>query len=296
MGWELDIIKWLQSGSSKANDYIFYSITQLGTEILFMLAAMVFFWCISKKEGFKLINLFMASQIMTGIIKVGVRRTRPYATGKVNAILEKTEGYSFPSGHSNNIAVVATHASKYAKGRSRVIVAAVGGGLVFLVMLSRMYLGQHYLTDVIAGAIIGVAVALLGGSLFELLGDKEEKLVFVVAPCCVLLFIAALIMLIVKGEQLDSLVKVAGTYLTVTVGYYIEKQHVHSTVATGGRRIALRLVIGLIVAVAVMFGLKYLFGLVKSEVAGLVFDFIRYAIIGIWVTLLAPMAFVKLRI
>ena len=296
MDWELDIIRWLQSGNSKANDYIFYSITQLGTEILFMVAAMVFFWCISKKEGLKLVNLFMASQIMTGIIKVGVRRTRPYVTGKVSAILERTDGYSFPSGHSNNIAVVSTHASKYVKGRSKTVVAAVGGALVFLVMLSRMYLGQHYLTDVIAGATIGVAVALLGGYLFDLLGDKEEKLVFVAAPCCVLLFIAALIMLIVKGEQLDSLVKVAGTYLAVSVGYYIEKRHVHSAVATGGRCIALRLVIGFIVAAAVMFGLKYLFGLVKSEVAVLVFDFIRYAIIGIWVTLLAPMAFVRLRI
>ena len=37
-----------------------------------------------------------------------------------------------------------------------------------------MYLGQHYLTDVIVGAIIGILMSILAFKLFDLMKDKEH--------------------------------------------------------------------------------------------------------------------------
>lgn len=165
-----------------------------------------------------------------------------------------------------------------------------------LVMLSRMYLGQHYLTDVIAGAAIGIIVGTAGYFLFDLLGDGEEKLMYFIVPCCIVLFIAALVMLVVKSEEFDSVVKVAGTYMAASIGYFIEKRRIKSEVAVSAKYRAMRLSLGLIVTAAIHIGLKLLFELVDNSVLSLVLDFIRYALLGFWVTLIAPMAFAKLKI
>jgi undecaprenyl-diphosphatase len=42
------------------------------------------------------------------------------------------------------------------RGLLRVVVVAVCVGVIFLVGLSRMYLGVHYLTDVVAGVLVGL--------------------------------------------------------------------------------------------------------------------------------------------
>lgn len=297
MSWEIEIIRWLQNSSSRPLDYIFLLITCLGTEIVFMAAVMVFYWCINKKEGFKLVNLFMVSQVMTGIIKVMVRRTRPYATGKVEAILQETDGYSFPSGHSKNIAVVGTYVSLWSrKSKKFPLIASASAILVLLVMLSRMYLGQHYLTDVLVGMAIGLAVTISGYFLFDLLGDKEEKLMYFIVPCCAVLFAVSLIMLLVKGETFDSVIKISGTYMAASIGYFLEKRKLGSEVPTSTRNRALRLLLGGAWAIAIYFGLKFLFGLCDNLAISAILDFIRYFALGIWVTLLAPLTFVKLKI
>ncbi len=297
MAWEIDIIRWLQGSNSAPLNYVFWLITQLGTELVFIAAVMVYYWCISKKEGYRLINLFMVSQVMTGIIKVMVRRTRPYATGKVQALMEQTDGYSFPSGHSNNIAVVCTHSSLYArKSDKRLYVFLTSVIVILLVMLSRMYLGQHYLTDVVAGAAIGIFVASVGYYVFGLFKDNEEKIMYFIVPCCVILVVAALIMLIAKGETFDSVTKVAGTYMAASIGYFVEKRYVKSEVAVNGKCRACRLALGFIIVAAAYILLKLLFGLTDNAVASLLLGFIRYFIIGILVTLLMPMLFNKLKI
>lgn len=297
MAWEIDIIRWLQGSNSAPLNYVFWLITQLGTELVFIAAVMVYYWCISKKEGYRLINLFMVSQVMTGIIKVMVRRTRPYATGKVQALMEQTDGYSFPSGHSNNIAVVCTHSSLYArKSDKRLYVFLTSVIVILLVMLSRMYLGQHYLTDVVAGAAIGIFVASVGYYVFGLFKDNEEKIMYFIVPCCVILVVAALIMLIAKGETFDSVTKVAGTYMAASIGYFVEKRYVKSEVAVSGKCRACRLALGFVIVAVAYILLKLLFGLTDNAVASLLLGFIRYFIIGILVTLLMPMLFNKLKI
>lgn len=299
MGWEVEFIKLLQSGGNKFGDYLFYVLTGLGTEIFFMLVVMLVFWCIDKREGFRLVCLFTASQIVVGTLKVLVKRPRPYTVDGVKAIMQRTDGYSFPSGHSNNIAVVSTHATimggkRYNAFWYTLIVSCL---ITVLVMLSRMYLGQHYLTDVLAGAAIGVGVGCLGYFIFDKVKD-EEKFAYVTIPLCVVLFVAAIVIFAVKGDALDTLMQIAGTLSAASIGYFIEKRHVgYNVVSERKRNYVYRFLLGAAVVALLNFGLKAALKLFATGITELILiDFALYFFIGIWVTLLAPMTFKKLKI
>jgi undecaprenyl-diphosphatase len=78
----------------------------------------------------------------------------------------ETYSASFPSGHSMMAAVVyltlgALLARHQVKPRMKVYVLAVAGLLTVLVRISRVYLGVHWPTDVLAGWCLGAAWAIL---------------------------------------------------------------------------------------------------------------------------------------
>lgn len=97
-----------------------------------------------------------------GLVKNLVCRPRPYlALEGLAPIVEPLRSCSFPSGHACSAFAAATALALAFRGR--------GGGLAFLpavlIAVSRVYVGVHYPTDVLAGAALG---ALLSWALFRL--------------------------------------------------------------------------------------------------------------------------------
>jgi undecaprenyl-diphosphatase len=92
----------------------------------------------------------------------------------------RLDSLSYPSGHSSGIATLVTVALVLAwplmAGRARHWALAAGVFLVLLVGLTRMWLGVHFLSDVIGGWALGVGWALLTALLFGAFAEGRASL------------------------------------------------------------------------------------------------------------------------
>ena len=113
---------------------------------------------------------------LTSLLKAGFDRARPQFAGGGAQL----SSLSFPSGHSSGVATLVTVAlvlvwPLLAPGVRRPVLA-VGAVLVLVVGLSRMWLGVHYLTDVLGGWSLGVAWSLGTALAFDALPGGRAAL------------------------------------------------------------------------------------------------------------------------
>jgi membrane-associated phospholipid phosphatase len=103
--------------------------------------------------------IMLAGILLTAIIvfaiKFSVRRRRP--EGEWGAIYRKTDPHSFPSGHSTRAMMLAVVAVGLGPAWFGLILAIWAP----LVVLARVAMGVHYLSDVLAGAALGVILGLI---------------------------------------------------------------------------------------------------------------------------------------
>ena len=99
----------------------------------------------------------LLSEILIGPVKAAYGRARP--PGSLVAV----SGASFPSGHSiaASVTVLAAIIALVPAGRRRVVWGLAGTVFALLMALSRAYLGAHWLSDAIAGLLLGTSCALL---------------------------------------------------------------------------------------------------------------------------------------
>ena len=147
----------------------FIDFTFLG-DGLFTVIVFVLFLCLRRfSQAWQVITAFLASALVAQILKSAFSMPRPkqlFASGQYSYFIEgvtHTGFASFPSGHSTSIFALVTLLAlfeKNKKGNIAYLLAAVGVGY------SRIYLGQHFLGDVLVGSLIGVSVAVLVHWLF----------------------------------------------------------------------------------------------------------------------------------
>jgi len=149
--WDLEIFKLINLGlSSQALDAILGLITQFGSTI-FWLAVAVFLWVTGKKEDAVLLTVaIVVGGILFFPIKLIVSRARPYQVLFEIHVIDPEGGFSFPSGHTKNAfsgAVILGNKHKKWAPLLYVLSSIIG--------FSRIYVGAHWPTDVIVGAISG---------------------------------------------------------------------------------------------------------------------------------------------
>jgi membrane-associated phospholipid phosphatase len=168
----------LNTFHNKFLDQLFLSITFFGDGILAILVCLILFLFKKKHESLFLLISFVLSSILAQVLKNSFHRLRPVNFFHDYSYHKLIEGFtnsvycSFPSGHTTTIFTLATMVVFFTKKRSYHILALT---LAILVGYSRIYLGQHFLEDVIFGAIIGTSISLLIGSFFLKVNIKEER-------------------------------------------------------------------------------------------------------------------------
>ncbi|MDO5862061.1 MAG: phosphatase PAP2 family protein [Thermoplasmata archaeon] len=155
---ELDILEWLQ-GASPALDNVMIGITIVSTYAAVWLIIAFLMTCSRehRKAGYAVIVSVAVAWILTDfVIKPMVGRERPYEVTGFEILVSAASTSSFPSGHTAFSFAAAT--AIFIHNRRWGIPALVFAALVGI---SRMYLYMHWPTDVLAGALIGIAVAYL---------------------------------------------------------------------------------------------------------------------------------------
>lgn len=280
--FELEIIKHIQMMRSPFFDAIFTGITHLGDELAFIVVAVAFYWAVDKRFGFKMINVYLIGCSVLEGVKNLVARPRPYTYDGVVSVTDPTGGYSFPSGHSHSVANLSAQVSM--RYRRSYVIAPLAA-ICLLVAFSRLYLGQHFLSDVIVGLALGVGIAFGIGALFELLGDKEEYIVLGVFPICLIILIVVLAT--GKAVEAKKILDVIGAYSAITLGYFIEKRYVKSTSKCKWYFMIAKIVVGLALTLGVKSGLK---AIIPSS-APVAYHFLRYFFVGLVASLGVPAIF-----
>jgi membrane-associated phospholipid phosphatase len=103
---------------------------------------------------------FVAKLLETGL-KLTFERARP----SVVPHLQDAGGYSFPSGHTMTAVItyglLAAVLVSQLGGRARYVPPVIAAIIILAVGFSRVYLGVHYLTDVLAGTLVAGACLIL---------------------------------------------------------------------------------------------------------------------------------------
>lgn len=161
-GLEGPILLWIQE--NVRNDIltpIVTFITHLGDAgmIWIVLAILLLIFKKTRRTGAVMTISMILNAIATNVVlKRVLARTRPYEIVEgLQNIIEKQSDFSFPSGHTAcafaGAVVIYIHCPK--KYGIPALVFAV------LIALSRLYVGVHFPTDVIGGAVVGTIAALL---------------------------------------------------------------------------------------------------------------------------------------
>lgn len=123
-----------------------------------------------QQESFKAIVNIAVSTAVSQLLKISIQRTRPalaYPTIVYEAEPIGSATYSFPSGHTTLAFTYATALTLQYKKWYVAVPAYLWAGSVGY---SRMYLGKHFPSDVLAGAVLG--------TISTLLSDKLNKKLF----------------------------------------------------------------------------------------------------------------------
>lgn len=269
----MGIIEGIQTISNPVLDWIMRIITEAGDVTFAIVLGVILFWIIDKKFAYKLMLSLLLSAGINGVVKQLVKAPRPFHKDpSVDIMNLKTEGYSFPSGHSQNIAVISSMVGY--NYRKNTWVKSIFIALLILVPFSRMYLGQHFLEDVLVGALIGVVIGTAGLYFLTKYEKYEDYIGLALIP------VSIIFMIIFRNE---NQIFVAGGALTgLVIGYILEKRFVDYDVKAVWWVQILKLVIGLAVALALKEGLKPLFNLIAKD--SNVLDAVRYMLVALWAT------------
>ena len=173
--FDINLLKSINNNRNKSLDPTFQFISNsvspltVGVPIGFVIHAFIRKDSLSKRQAFQMVGTQLISLVLTTSLKYGVNRERPGVTYSFIEVKSPAGDPSFPSGHTSASFALATSISMVCP-KWYVIVPAYAWATS--VAYSRMDLGCHYPTDVLAGAIIGSGSAYLNRKLNKILFKK----------------------------------------------------------------------------------------------------------------------------
>lgn len=289
---------WLLEGiRTPFLDKLMQLVTYFGQELIIIAVICTLYWCVDKRFACLLGFTYFSAGLCVQALKITFRIPRPWILDPefppVESALDGATGYSFPSGHTQGATCLFFPLAL----RTRRLYMRVLYIFAFLCIgFSRMYLGCHTPKDVLVSMALSLAAASLVWKFQSDLLDRRRYLPHITAAMtCLSLAVAAYALLLHGSGAIETryavdCCKAAGAGLGFSVGYYIERTFLGFNPHTGSFLArALRLVIGLFLALLIKEGVSLIFG--NSILAKM----LEYFILVLWVLVLYPYIFSKVK-
>ena len=286
----------------------------LGTEEFYMLVLPALYWCIDSSLGIQVAFILMLSGSINETFKLVFHGPRPYwYSTQVKGLTTETS-FGVPSGHAQNAisvwGILAAGIRKWWAWLTAVII-------IFFIGLSRLYLGVHFPHDVLLGWLIG-------GLLLWLMVRFWKPLKAWLKKCSsgqqiLLAFLASLVLIVlplipffwlgavswqppqawgeyaVSAVTMEGSMTTAGTFFGLALGLvWLYRKGGFKTSGLWWQ-LVLRYLLGVAGVLIIRYGLKAIFPEGASLLA-YTFRYLRYALIGAWLTGGAPLAFIWFRL
>lgn len=219
---DVAILQALESIRCGFLNVLFGILTFFGEETFIVLIIAIIFLCVKKSVGEQMLLTVISSSVLCTILKSAVRRNRPFVDGTVQKVdidtpLVSTNDLhldqSFPSGHSaSSGSFFGSIAAIFRKKAWVIIVCALA---VLAVMISRLYLGVHFPTDVLTGATIGILSAVIWQIIYTKLYDKRLWIFLAIA-------ILTIPFLFITRTATHSMFKISAIALSVAIAMIIQ--------------------------------------------------------------------------
>lgn len=300
----MDILYALEKIRTPFWNGVMSAVTQLGGEVIFIVAAVVVFWCVSKWEGYYLMTIAFCGTVLNQFLKLICRVPRPWVRDPNFTIVESARaeatGYSFPSGHTQNAIGLFGGMARWG-GRRWVRLGLTG--LALVIAFSRMYLGVHTPADV--GVSLVLAAALVLG-LYPLMRRAQEKPRYMGYVLAAMLVVSGAFVVFVEAygfsadtdaENLASGIgnawKMLGAVAGMTLAWLLDRRYIHFETQAVWWVQVIKVAVGMALLLAIKSGLKApLLALLGHEgLAGGVRYFLLVLVAGaVWPLVFRPMS------
>ncbi len=275
-------LQGLRDSTAGVLDDMFIQFSTFGEPLYALILMGILYWCVSKSLGVFVLMGWDINRLANGFLKITFCTYRPWIrdprVAPLEAVIAKATGYSFPSGHTTN-AVSVFGGPALRRESSRALRIGLWA-IVFLIGLSRNWVGVHTPQDVLVALGVGIALMLLANRVCTWLEEHPDKDA-AVAAAIALASIALIVYAATKAYPMDydeagNLVvdpqkmandsfKNAGWALGFALGWLAERRLVRFEVAGTIQQRCCRAIWGCLALLAVYFPVTEL---VKAVVPG----------------------------
>lgn len=299
---------------SPALDGVMNFFTFLGRIEFYLLIIPVIYWVVDKRLGFRLLLILVTTDIFASTFKLLFHQPRPYWMGKVLGLGAETS-YGIPSSHASDSLAVWGYLAYRLNRKWLWILVSV---FVFFIGLSRLYLGVHFLHDVLFGWLLGLVVIWVfiktedrvaawanGQSIPSQIGvGFLVSLLVIVVGQLVQIWLSG----IVDPPEWSTYATLArtpvyaftlaGSLFGAIAGYVLMKRYALFENHGSGLQQLGRYVLGIVLLLVIYTGLDILFGMIAADetMLGYTLRYLRYASATFLVTFIIPWIFLKIRL
>lgn len=279
------LIQILQNLFAQFN-WAFEAITLLGDGTVLVGLSAAIYWCFDKSRGRLITYVLLFGAYLNFFLKILIPWPRPPAYLRLAGKGETS--YGFPSGHAQDSTTFWTLITLDFRKR---ILGLLGAAMVVAVGISRIYLGLHYLGQVIGGWIIGLAVACFAMLVLQHIPHRNDRIRTIPQILFAFSTLVPLVIAVVLGAaNMVDPGQIGGYLFGFSLGALAEDKYVRFTVDVSPTQRILRLTVG-----GVLTGLLILALRPVLPDAYLIPSFANSVIRGLFVAVIVPVVFTRIE-